>query len=82
MVKVVAPTLTPECYNITPPTEIVVLVVAPTLTPECYNQRFNQNALYDVVAPTLTPECYNCRSADHHRFLLGFRGCRISFRAG
>ncbi len=57
--NVVAPSLTPECYNAAYGKACASLVVAPSLTPECYNVTVVKHFLKSVVAPSLTPECYN-----------------------
>ncbi len=61
LVRVVAPSLTPESYNITGTPPSRRWVVAPSLTPESYNASKPTQHQLTVVAPSLTPESYNQR---------------------
>ena len=56
---VVAPSLTPDCYNCGVCDVACCAVVAPSLTPDCYNLISSKPACTLVVAPSLTPDCYN-----------------------
>ena len=57
--EVVAPSLTPESYNLEVEQPVRFDVVAPSLTPESYNEEAAGVASSNVVAPSLTPESYN-----------------------
>ena len=57
--SVVAPSLTPESYNLAGKRCDGVVVVAPSLTPESYNRKCGSISSGYVVAPSLTPESYN-----------------------
>ncbi len=57
--EVVAPSLTPESYNLKREGYKRNGVVAPSLTPESYNTQCQQANHQAVVAPSLTPESYN-----------------------
>ena len=67
---VVAPSLTPESYNISVSGHFGFLVVAPSLTPESYNTPQGESYGKAVVAPSLTPESYNKQLCGDARLAL------------
>ena len=56
---VVAPSLTPDSYNLWEKYGDDIRVVAPSLTPDSYNQAAVRRRYPVVVAPSLTPDSYN-----------------------
>ncbi len=66
---VVAPSLTPDGYNVNPDDDAAFLVVAPSLTPDGYNRIFWIKMSLLVVAPSLTPDGYNILPRTPHSAL-------------
>ena len=56
---VVAPSLTPDSYNVISGSCNRNTVVAPSLTPDSYNTSSVATTCVLVVAPSLTPDSYN-----------------------